>query len=82
MPIAGGVIIPQQESSTELAEQLANETGVEVSGIGPGGIALVFETETMDGMTQLTRRIRARRGVADLQMTYCSWEDLSAPREV
>jgi len=79
MPIASGVIIPQQpKASNELADLLAVEKGVEVSGIGPHGVALVFEADTMNDMTYLTKRIRSRQDVADLQMTYCSWEDIAS----
>lgn len=78
MPIAGGVVIPVQvEASQDLAERLGAQAGVEVSGVGPAGIALVFESDTMEAMNRLTSMVRERKDVADLQMTYCNWEDVS-----
>lgn len=76
MPIASGVVIPVDlERQQRLAEQLGNEPGIEISGIGPTGIAVVLESETMAAMTSLTSKVVALPDVVDLRMTYCNWED-------
>lgn len=76
MPIAGGIVVPvQKDAGQNLALSLTQETGVEVSGIGPGGIAVVLERASMAGVTGLAERLAARTDVAAVQVTYCNWED-------
>ncbi len=77
MPISGAVVIVSDlQEKQSLASELAAEDGVEVSGIGPAGIAIIVETKTMDEMTCLTSKIKHRSDVKDLEVTYCNWEDL------
>lgn len=76
MPIASGVVVPADaEQAHLLAEQLGTEPGVEISGVGPVGVAVVFESETMDALNKLTGKIKQRADVVDLQIAYCNWED-------
>jgi len=76
MPIASGVVVPVDMAlKQQLADDLGQRTEVEISGVGPLGIAVVLETASMDAMTSLTGQIAGRHDVMDLQMTYCNWED-------
>lgn len=76
MPIAGAVVTAaNSEGGQDLAGLLVSEAGVEVCGIGPAGIAIIVESDSMDGLTSLTKKIGQREDVADLRMTYCNWED-------
>ncbi len=73
MPIAGAVVSAADlEGKQQLAGLLGAEPGVEVSGVGPIGIAIIVETETMKALTSLTKKIKQRPDVADLRMTYCN----------
>lgn len=77
MPIASGVIVPSvPEQQQQLVDRLNAHESIEVSGIGPKGIAVVFEESDMSKMTKLTKAVAEWDDVADLQMAYCNWEDL------
>jgi len=77
MPIAGALVIAvEMAHQQELADQLAAESGVEINGVGPVGIAITVETETMKEMTCFAAKVKQLEHVADFQLTYCNWEDL------
>jgi nitrate reductase NapAB chaperone NapD len=76
MPIGGALVITVNKQNLQgLAGSLEAEPGVEVNGVGPAGIAITVESASMKEMTRLTAKIRGRMDVADLQVTYCNWED-------
>ena len=76
MPIGGAVVIAMDmKNQQQLANLLEAELGLEVSGVGPTGIAIIVESETMKEMTSLTNNIKQLKDVADVQVIYCNWED-------
>lgn len=77
MPIASAVVVPaDKEEKGPLAARLADTQGVEVSGVGDKGIAIVLEGEDMDALKMLSETIAGWDEVMDFQLAYFNWEDL------
>jgi nitrate reductase NapAB chaperone NapD len=77
MPIASAVVVPAgKEEKGPLAARLAGTEGVEVSGVGDKGIAIVLEGSDLDQLKRLSEAIAAWEEVMDFQLAYFNWEDL------
>jgi nitrate reductase NapAB chaperone NapD len=77
MPIASAVVVPvAKEEEGPLAARLSGIEGVEVSGVGDRGIAIILEGEDLDGLKRLSQAIAGWDEVMDFQLAYFNWEDL------
>ncbi len=75
MPIASGVLVAvSSDREDSLVERLKQHEAIDVSGVGPKGIAIVLERSTMQEMTNLTKELAAWEDVRELQMTYGNWK--------
>lgn len=77
MPIASAVVVPVAGRDREpIAARLRELPGVEVSGIGGKGVAVVLEGKSIDEMKRLSERIADWEEVLEFQLAYLNWEDL------
>jgi nitrate reductase NapAB chaperone NapD len=77
MPIAGALIVPSSPDAGEaLAQKLRGLSGVEVTGVGEKGVAVILEQADVEALKKLSGDISAWDEVADFQLGYLNWEDL------
>ena len=78
MAIAGILVTPvDRDSEAVVVERLRQLEGAEVQEIGPKGVAAVLEANSTEKLKELSRAIKKWEEVADFQLAYLNWEDLS-----
>jgi nitrate reductase NapAB chaperone NapD len=77
MPIASALVITDPHVPAEKVINLISAlNGVESCISGPKGLAVVFETDDMRRLKELTGEINSLEEVIDIQLAYLNWEDL------
>ncbi|NIQ95586.1 MAG: chaperone NapD [Desulfuromonadales bacterium] len=77
MPIASAVVVPvEREDGESIAERLRELPGLEVSGVGDKGVAVVLEGDSIETMKEISEEIADWDEVLEFQLAYLNWEDL------
>lgn len=73
MAISGVVFVPAQGKAEALAARLRAVAGVEVQGIGPGGVAAVMGAETPEHLRAMSEEIQEWSEVTAIHLAYLDW---------
>lgn len=73
MAISGVVFVPARGKTEALAARLRAVPGVEVQGVGPGGVAAVMGAESPAGLRAMSEEMRAWDEVAGIHLAYLNW---------
>jgi len=77
--ISSAVVLPAKGvSEEELIAKLNAREGVEVSGRGEKGIAVVLEAEDLRALQRVSEEINDWKEVLEFQLVYYNWEEVTA----